>query len=176
MRLFIGIPLGNQAQEQLTAHYKLLKGVKTVKKENLHITLQFIGETDESMVPEISAAIDKAAGDFRAFDFSSTRISAFPIVTCARVIWANVDEGSGAVKKLFKNLEQALLNIPHEKEDRAFIPHITLARSKQGADISGIASSEKFIITSKASAVVLYSSVLEDAGPVYTKVYEKTLV
>lgn len=175
MRLFIGIPIRNAAQEEITSYYNLFDGVKTVKKENLHVTLQFLGDIDGGMVESLKRAIDTACGDIKQFGMTMTRISAFPHTRNARVIWANIEEGSGAVKKIFRALEQGLDGIKYEKEDRAFIPHITMARSKQGIDISEIAGSTKFNISSGARQVVLYKSDLDPSGPVYTKVFERML-
>ncbi len=175
MRLFIGIPLENKAQEGLTSFYGQFKDVKTVKKENLHVTLQFLGDMEEDRVEPLEKAIDEACEGLAGFEITATRISAFPTPRNAKVIWANVELGAGAVKTLFKNLEKSLAGFKYEKEKRVFIPHITIARKKQGMDISAQAASIKFEIQSRAGKVVLYSSVLEPAGPVYTKEYERIL-
>jgi 2'-5' RNA ligase len=129
MRLFIGIPLENKAQEQLTGLYREFTDIKTVKKEYLHITMQFLGDQDDWEVETISKVMDKACEGIKEFDISSTRISAFPNVHRAKSIWANVDKGAGPVKKLFRELEKALVGVKYEKEDRAYIPHVTLGRS-----------------------------------------------
>jgi len=176
MRLFIGIPIRNAAQEEITSYYRLFAGIKTVKKENLHVTLQFLGDMDDSLVEPLKKAVDEACSEIKPFEMTMTRISAFPHTRNARVIFVNVDEGSGAVKKIFKNIGGSLSGIDYEKEKRAFIPHITIGRSKQGIDISGIAGETKFKISSEARQVVLFKSDLGPSGPVYTKVYEKILV
>jgi 2'-5' RNA ligase len=176
MRLFIGIPLENEAQEALTSCYKEFKDAKTVKKENLHVTLQFMGDMEDDQIEPLKKAIDAACEGLGVFEITVTRISAFPTPRNAKVIWANVERGAGAVKILFKNLEKSLDGFKYEKEKRAFIPHITIARKKQGMDISAQAAFVKLEIQSRAGKVVLYSSVLEPDGPVYTKVYEKFLI
>jgi RNA 2',3'-cyclic 3'-phosphodiesterase len=175
MRLFIGIPLENKAQEQLTGLYKEFNGIKTVKKEYLHITMQFLGDLDEWEVEPISKALERACEGFKEFGISSTRISAFPNAHRAKAVWANVDKGSGPVKKLFKEIEKALAGIKYEKEERAYIPHVTLGRSKQGVDVTKQALELKFDIQSHVGKVALFSSVLGDDGPVYTKIFEKIL-
>jgi 2'-5' RNA ligase len=175
MRLFIGIPLENKAQEAITSYYGMFDNLKTVKKENLHVTIQFLGDTSEGAVDGIKAALDAACGEINPFEISMTRISAFPHTRNARVVFVNVDSGSGAVKKIFRNLEASLAGTEYEKEKRAFIPHVTIGRSKQGMDISGQAAGLKFEIMSKAGKVVLYKSDLEDSGPAYTGLYEVIL-
>jgi 2'-5' RNA ligase len=79
------------------------------------------------------------------------------------------------VKKIFNSLERSLEGIEHEKEERAFIPHVTIGRSKQGVDVSAQAAELKFDIISRAGKVTLFSSVLDPSGPVYTRMYEKVL-
>ncbi len=172
MRLFIGIPLENRAQEKLTALYDKLEGFRTVKKENLHITLHFMGEQDEQALFAIKAAMENACDGFYRFKISSKRVSGFPSAKSALVAWANIEDGSGPVKKLHSLLESGLKKIKYRREKRVFVPHITLARSKQPADISAIANSLKFEVFSEARSCVLYSSSISSCGPEYKKLYE----
>jgi 2'-5' RNA ligase len=172
MRLFIGVPLELKAQEKLAALYKNFNEIKTVKTEYLHVTMQFLGEMDEEFLEPVKTAIDKACDGFKVFEISNTRISAFPNLRKAKAVWVNVDKGSGPVKKLFRNIEKSIEGIKYERENRAFIPHVTIGRSKQGVDISAQAAKMKFEIISKVCRVVLYKSDLEPAGPVYTKIHE----
>lgn len=175
MRLFIGVPLESKAQEKLTALYSNFKDIKTVKKEYLHITMQFLGDLEDTFLEPVKQAMDKACEGFYEFEISNTRLSAFPNVRKAKAVWVNVDKGSGAVKKLFRNIEKNIEGIKYEREDRAFIPHVTIGRSKQGVDISKIAAELKFEIVSRAGKVALYKSDLDPSGPVYTKLYERSL-
>lgn len=175
MRLFIGLLLESKAQEQLAGFYIHFKDVKFVKKENLHITMQFLGDLEETLLEAVKEAIDKACEGFNEFEISNTRISAFPSVRKAKAVWVNVDKGAGAVKKLFRNIEKCIEGIKYEREERAFIPHVTIAKSKQGVDISKQAAEMKFDFISMARKVVLYKSDLEPSGPVYTKIYERSL-
>jgi 2'-5' RNA ligase len=175
LRLFIGIPLENMAQEKLTAFYGEFDSLKTVKKENLHITLQFLGDMEEKSLEPLKEAVDRACEGIHCFEASCTRISAFPNTRRAMAVWANVDAGSAAVRKIFRALEDRLSGFKFKREKRAFIPHVTMARSKSPLDISAAAGRLKFDIRSKIGKVVLFSSVLEPSGPVYTRVYERAL-
>ena len=70
LRLFIAIPLGQQAEHHLERIIHDLRshgsGVKWVNPKNIHLTLRFLGDTDEAMVPKISSLLDKVVADFSA--------------------------------------------------------------------------------------------------------------
>lgn len=175
LRLFIGIPLENKAQEQLTGFYSKFSGIKTVKKENLHVTMQFLGDIEEDQLDAIKAAMDKACAGFYAFEITCTRCSAFPSQRKAKAVWVNVDKGASQVRKLFRDLDKCLAGIKYEKEERAFIPHVTIGRTKQAVDITAQAAELKFEIKSNAGKITLFSSVLDPSGPVYSRLYERSL-
>jgi RNA 2',3'-cyclic 3'-phosphodiesterase len=100
------------------------------KPESLHVTLKFIGEQPEPAVEQIKSALGTikasvAAIHFRGFGF-------FPTAKSPRVFWVGLEAGPqlGALAAAIDE-KMALLGIP--KEDRAFSPHLTLARGAGGS-------------------------------------------
>jgi len=179
VRLFIGIPLEKKITREIYSLYnkfKNLKNAKFVNKENLHITLKFLGEVDEEKIPLIKNAIDSSVSNFEKFFISTNKISGFPAEKRAKVIWFNVDKNSDKIERIFNSLEINLEKIEFEKEEKKFVPHITIARVKEGANIEFIVKNLNFEFKSEVISMALFQSVLNPDGPVYVKIYEKFLI
>lgn len=179
MRLFIGIPLEKKLVNEIYSLYnkfKNLKNAKFVKKENLHITLKFLGEVEEEKITLIKNAIDNSILNFEKFFISTNKISGFPEEKRAKVIWFNVYKNSEKIEFLFNNLETYLEKIGFKKEEKKFVSHITIARVKEGANIEFAVKNFNFEFKSEVLSMALFQSVLTPSGPVYTKIYEKFLI
>jgi 2'-5' RNA ligase len=135
MRLFIALDIDDDIRARIA---RFVDGVNAfvpdarwAKPESLHITLKFIGEQPEAAVEEIKQALSAVRATtseiyFRGYGF-------FPTVKAARVFWVGIEAGPQlAALAAAIDIKLALLGIP--KEDRAFTPHLTLAR---GAGRSG---------------------------------------
>ena len=149
------------------------KGIKPVEDENVHLTLRFIGEVPENLLPEISECV-KLASSFPSFTMKILGLGAFPSPSRPRVIWVGVDEGAKKLKELRKQLETCLSR--YSKPDRnRFVPHITIARVKGKYDLSCLreilTAYEKHVFgVSSVTQVKLKKSVLRPEGPIYSDV------
>lgn len=170
MRSFIGIPLNNTAQNEIFKVYPKIKDLRYTKKENLHITVKFLGEVKEENIEKIKKVIEDSCNNIEKFEISCNRLSSFPTLTSAKVIWVNVDDGAKIIEKIYDKLENKFVEAGFMKENRKFIPHITIARAGNTVDITGYL--RKFDIKSIAESIVLYRSDLKPNGPIYTKVFE----
>lgn len=100
------------------------------RTEGMHLTLKFLGEIPESQVPDINAALIAAVGNTSRFRLVIEGVGAFPNPRNARVVWIGI---SGDVEKLMTLqtvVEDAMVQLGMERENRAFKPHITLGRIK----------------------------------------------
>ena len=101
-----------------------------MRPESLHVTLKFIGEQPESVVDQIKLALSNVSAStaeiqFRGYGF-------FPTARSARVFWVGIEAGPQlATLAAAIDDKTAALGIP--KEDRAFSPHLTLARGAGGS-------------------------------------------
>ncbi|MCX8092683.1 MAG: RNA 2',3'-cyclic phosphodiesterase [Candidatus Goldbacteria bacterium] len=170
MRSFIGIPLNDIARDEIFKLYPDIKDLRFIRKENLHITVKFLGEIQEKRIEKIKDIIEESCSDISKFKISCKRLSAFPSLTSARIIWVNVMDGADTIEKIYKKLENKLANIGFEKEKRKYIPHITIARAKSSIDITEYL--HNFEINSMASEIVLYKSDLKPNGPIYTEIFK----
>ncbi|MDX2007559.1 MAG: RNA 2',3'-cyclic phosphodiesterase [Meiothermus sp.] len=131
MRLFFGIFPPRQVQEALkTAQDKVAgyRGWKVGKTDQLHITLLFLGETDEARLPELRELGRRVASTVPAFQVQLGGTGYFPASGAPRV-WFVKALGDG-LEPLAAALRQAL---PEAEGKEKFHPHLTLARKKSPA-------------------------------------------
>jgi RNA 2',3'-cyclic 3'-phosphodiesterase len=130
MRLFVALEILSTLRENLAALLKSLRGAspqtRWVRPENLHVTLKFIGEVPETKLAAVHSALAGVRSeqhvtlDFRGLGF-------FPNEKHPRVIWAGI-EASPNLKTLASDIDKATEKLGIAREQRAFSPHLTLAR------------------------------------------------
>ena len=96
--------------------------------DNLHITTKFIGEWPDSRLEELDAALISLPGR-PIFDVEIRDLGWFPNERSPRILWAGV-QGADALLQLANDTEASLEPLGVKKEERAFSPHLTLARIK----------------------------------------------
>jgi len=176
MRLFIAIDLPEQAKEsieKIKLELKGIKGIKQVAKENIHLTLKFLGEIDDAKVKDITKALESVK--FKPFKICISKMGFFPSEQRIQVVWADA-EPAEPLLELKKMIDKAL---PSFKDDHPFKTHITFARIKyieHDFDKKKIIDMVKNKKLDKAEFLVdkfkLYKSDLTPAGPVYEVVKE----
>lgn len=130
-RLFLGLALPDGVADQLVPLCSGVPGARWVGRENLHITLRFIGEVDGSELDEIHAAV--AALTAPAFDVRLGGVGRFGTGQRTRAVWAGVDPQDD-VAFLAAKIDHALVQTGLEPERRKFKPHVTLARLKETSE------------------------------------------
>ena len=148
--------------------------LKLVSPDHLHLTLKFLGDTEEGLVPEIVSAMREAGVGVGPLDLRVRGMGAFPNPERPNVIWVGV-EGAEALGKMAKSLNANLEALGFEAEHRAWSPHVTLARVRipRGLDrvrqILEERSSQEFARV-RIEEIRLKKSVLQPQGPEYTTV------
>ncbi len=144
--------------------------VKMVEPENVHITLKFLGNIPENLVPEILKAITKSCSGISPFKVSLTGCGAFPTPNRPRVVWVGVSEGEEELKRIAYSLEKELSKLGFEKEKREFVPHLTIARVKGSIgklpEVIRRNANKKFG-EFEVKEVRLMKSTLTPTGPIY---------
>ena len=150
------------------------EGMRYTVPQNLHLTLLFIGDTDELLIPIIGNKLDKICQNFPEFDLEFSNLGAFPSKRNPRIIWLGVSKPepvTALAKAIIK--DSGLVTEPEKSQ---FSPHLTLGRVSE--DARGI-SSEMFSKlfaklgnvkagTTRIREVLLYQSILKPGGPEYT--------
>jgi len=172
MRLFVAIELSPQSKERLTALKTEIPGATWVKPSAMHLTLRFLGDQID---PIRLVPIQKALASIKAAPFPLTLrdTGRFPesAKKPARVLWIGL-AGQPALTALQAAVEQAVIPLGFPAEERAFSPHITLARLKSESNSPELERfleeqrgfrAEPFIV----SEFFLVSSLLTPQGPIY---------
>jgi 2'-5' RNA ligase len=139
VRLFIGVELDEHVKDAAAAIGESLRrelghrvDARWVPAANLHITLWFLGEVDESRVDSTIHALNRPF-DEAAFDVELSGLGAFPPSGPPRVLWLGVSAGGDSLVRVHAELATRLEPIGYERERRAYSAHLTIARVKNVA-------------------------------------------
>jgi len=188
MRIFIGIDLDLEVRARIERFLEGVQGfapeARWVRPESLHITLKFIGEQPAERVEAITARLQRV--DCSAFEIRSAGYGFFPTAKAPRVFWIGIDGGS-QLAELAGAIDAATAELGIPREDRAYSPHLTLARGggKSGSPKwrEGDGPNATFAVLEKRLAAmgeldfgtmmarefILYQSQLSPRGSKYTK-------
>lgn len=184
MRLFFAIALPTPVADALASTVAKLAhtraDVKWVAASNFHITVKFLGETDEGLLPELSARLDRAAAQVNAFDLEIEGIDRLPERGPVRVIMSRVINPDNRLTKLHRLIDSAVGGIGLPMDMRALVPHVTLGRVSSNHGLNKLLRLvEKhdvdFFGKFTVSHVSLVASTLTPAGSVYRVVHTSEL-
>ncbi len=181
IRSFVAIELPDEAKGGLARLRRELERdehrfVKWVDPGGIHLTLKFLGNIPSRRVTEITEAIKKAAQGLSPFLLEISGLGAFPSPKQPRVVWVGVGGELDKLSTLQQNIDSALATLGFAREERSFVPHLTVARVREGAPASErgrfgeLASSATFDgkYDVEVSAIKLMRSQLTPAGAIYT--------
>lgn len=184
MRVFIALNLPDTTRRALWAATEPLRRrdlpVKWVHPEGIHLTLKFLGETDENQLAALSGALRRAAAGARALPLVVEGFGVFPSVSRPRVLWAGV-EAEPALELLQHAVEREFAPLGFPTEARAFRPHVTLgraARDARAADFHGLDTALgalAFAETVVIESVDLMRSRLSPRGAAYERMHAERL-
>jgi len=161
----------------------LLKGLqktnadlKLVNPESIHITLKFLGDTPESIVPDITEIIRKSVLGIPPFALKFRGMGAFPNLNRINVVWVGIFNPE-QLTRIADLLDDKLAGLGFRKEGRRFSPHLTLARVKSPRNIEAL---QRLIAENRSidcgdiavESIRLKKSALTPAGPVYSTIAE----
>ncbi len=188
MRIFIGIDIDEEIRAQIARFLEGVRGfapdVRWVNGESLHITLKFIGEQKPEQVEAIREHLRSIHALVVKIRFAGYGF--FPTAKAPRVFWIGIESGP-QLATLAADIDTAVAAFGIEREQRAFNPHLTLARGGGGSGSpkwrKGDRSNSDFAVLQKrleampaldfgtmtAREFVLYQSQLSPKGSKYTK-------
>lgn len=134
MRLFIALDIDNIIREKIRVFLEGIRGfapdVRWVRSESLHVTLKFIGEKPAETADAIKSTLATVAAS--PFELSFRGYGFFPTPKSARVFWVGIQSGP-ELAQLASAVDNATATLDIPKEERAFSPHLTLARRGGGS-------------------------------------------
>ncbi len=175
MRLFTAIELPRDVTGALARLIERLRPAARIKwsePSNLHITTKFIGEWPQERLEELSAVF-QALPARPPIRIEVRGLGFFPNPHAPRVFWAAVHAGT-ELAALARATGEALAGLGVAPEERPFSPHLTLARIKEPVPLQTLRQVIASTPTADFGAFTadrfhLYSSHLDPAGSVYTK-------
>ena len=145
--------------------------LKLVERENLHLTMKFLGDVREGLLPEVAKVVSGTS--FEPFRMVLRGVGVFPSLRRPRVVWAGITEGVEELTAIFRDMEPKLVELDFKPESRPFSPHITIARVRSGRNRDRLIEEVMALGDSdfggfEAKHLKLKKSVLTPRGPVYT--------
>jgi 2'-5' RNA ligase len=176
MRLFVGIGVPEATGERLWALTGGVDGAAWMPPETYHLTLRFIGEADRHQAEELDLALAEIA--FPAFDIALAGVDFFGTAGRPRVLWAGVDP-SLPLHRLARKIDRAARQAELPREDRAYTPHVTIARLHDVSLVGAMAFvQQKSLFRAPPFTVdhfTLYESRQGRGGPAYIKLVDYPL-
>ena len=153
--------------------------VKLVEPENVHITLKFLGDTDESRIDEFDKIMKDAVKGIDPFNIQLKGAGVFPNQNYIKVIWIGIKQGE-PIGVIASKIDEQLSKIGFKKEKRGFSPHLTIARVKSAKGKDGILHViEKYrdvqFVDIRVDSIKLKKSDLTPKGPIYTTLIDVKL-
>jgi 2'-5' RNA ligase len=156
------------------------RAIKWVERQNLHVTMRFLGEVDDARAQAIIQRLREPLPDV-SFDLAVGGAGAFPPAGPPRVLWIGAGAGADAARAVFDRIEERLSSLGFEPEHRAYTPHMTLGRVREINRTLGtklrewLAEVPAQVGIQRVTRVTLYRSHLSSAGPRYEGVGEVPL-
>lgn len=182
MRCFIAVDFENtELLDALGRFQTSLKGtgadLKLVERENIHLTLRFLGDVREGLVEELINLVSDIK--FNPFPAELRGVGAFPNLRRPRVIWTGITKGADRLRGLFKRLEPEIVGMGFKPDGRGFSPHITLARVRSGRNRDRLVEevmdcADESFGEFEVKHIRLKRSILTPRGPIYSTLAEST--
>ncbi len=183
MRLFVAVELETVVRASAAAAGHALRArlpreiaARWISEENLHITLQFLGEVDDGLVPHVVAALGIPFGQ-QPFTIDIEGFGAFPSSGPLRVFWLGVRRGADGLAALHDEVASRMEPLGFPRERRPYAGHLTIARVKDGGPRSVQAAVRRLLAElpahagqSQVTGITLFHSRLSPKGASYEPV------
>ena len=176
MRAFIAIDLPEEIHAALAREQELFRrncrDARWTRPEGIHLTLKFLGEISDAQAGQVTQAL-AGVGEFEQFPVEVKGFGFFPDARRPRVFWVGV-EAPEALARLASHVEEAMEKLCFAHEQRAFNPHLTLARFKAPRpqpELAALVEKQKDLSLGRfeVSEFFLYESKLSPQGSTYRK-------
>ena len=152
--------------------------IKLVEPQNIHITLKFLGDIEETLIDKIERIMKDAVKEIKPFTMKLNETGVFPNNNYVRVIWIGIKEAQ-IIETIVKTIDEHLSKLGFKKEKRGFSPHLTIARVKSAKNKQRLLETiEKYkdvgFSIQEVKSIKLMKSDLTSAGPIYTTIKDVT--
>jgi 2'-5' RNA ligase len=179
-RIFSAIEISEAARTACVRHIETVRQshpnvrVGWERPEKLHITMRFLGDTSESDLEKLRVEMAEIAATSGRFRLGLSGPGLFPSRRRPRIFWIGIEDRSVAVRPIYQRIENVSRDLGYKQETRPFAPHITIGRVRQtGAPatlVDAHLSAQIEPVEFEVSSIVIYESLLQRTGSVYSKV------
>jgi 2'-5' RNA ligase len=171
VRTFVAVfppPAIREALFRVARDLPASKAFRLIGPEKLHLTLKFLGNVAEDDLSRVAQALEPLRGRHEPFEVSTSGFGGFPSERKARILWAGVGEGSEPLRAVALSVEDLLEPAGFGREQRPYVPHLTLGRAwGRQAKLDG-ASVSLPALRFTLSSVDLVESVPGEGGITYS--------
>jgi 2'-5' RNA ligase len=178
-RVFCAIELPDVVRAQLEDHVRRLRkevpeAASWSRVENIHLTLKFFGNVEVKRIEKISAAAERVLKEFSTFQIGVGETGVFPRPSRPQVLWIGVSDPSGQLSALQEKFEDECAAAGFPKENRAYRPHLTIARLRKPEGARSLAEAHLKLkvetIQVNVEELVVFRSELSPKGSRYTPI------
>ena len=148
------------------------KAVKWVRKENIHITLRFIGPTAPGEVDKINRLLREISGQNSDLSLTVSGTGCFPKKERPRILWLGVGGDVAKLKLLVEMIRSEMDQLGYPQEEHNYSSHITIGRirypQKVTPDITDFLTAQYEPVLWNVPKIILYQSELLPSGALYS--------
>jgi 2'-5' RNA ligase len=133
VRVFVAFFPPPEVQRTLAAAAGLLPtdAFRLTAPERVHLTLKFLGEVQPEDLIRVGSALEAIGQHGEPFDAAVSGFGVFPSARRARILWAGIGQGAEGFRALSRAVENLLEPEGFGREDKPFVPHLTLGRARR---------------------------------------------
>jgi 2'-5' RNA ligase len=177
VRLFLALELDPRERRAIRQATALMRTAAPeanwVSEDNLHLSIKFFGEQPDGAPGDLASVLAPVGTAHQPFDLRVSGLGAFPNLRAPRVVWMGVQHDP-RLELMHHDVEATCAANGYPLDARAFRPHITLARVRDGmplANARALALAARAVVykgVQQVSALSLLESTLGPGGPRYT--------
>ena len=173
LRLFVAFDLPRPLLDRIHVATAPLRErwplARWVPIENQHVTIKFLAWVPAPGLEPVASALQTAVTAHEPISLELGRFGVFPSPRRARVLWLGFVDSDDRLGALAAAVDTALEAIGFEREQRAFTPHLTLARFKvpERAGLEALGEATPPEAGLEVDRITLYRSHLSPKGPRY---------
>jgi len=183
VRAFIAIGISDEVRGEIALVQNRLKKtgahVSWVRPENIHLSVQFLGDISRDRIEQASRVVAAAAGAVRVFSLRVCGVGSFGRGGSPRVIWAGTED-CAELAALHCHVRRGLAEVGIKTEERPFRPHLTIGRVRSSRGRQDLAAAlaplENAVFgMCEIAQLNLMRSTLRPSGAEYTPLYSAPL-
>jgi len=174
IRTFIALEIPEEIKEEIISlrdkNYTRKENEKWEQKDKLHLTLKFLGDTDEKIINKIASGISNFVADQKQIELLFTGFGIFKRDGQPKVFWAGFEENQNLVN-LALGINEVCSGLGFQKEVRKLKPHLTLLRIRGHENLDQLYNLTKLNVEKKkyiSDTITFYKSILKPSGSEYS--------